>query len=1030
MIYLLFEKMENLKVVFTGGGTGGHVYPNAAIYEALKKKYPKSSFLYIGTKKGAESRITQVLSPPVEFVEILSRGFPEKQKSFDTLVSLFFIFLGTVKSYFILKKFKPDIVIGSGGYVAAPVLAASYFLKLKVFLHEQNAVPGRLNRLFSRVATRIGVNFKSTLNFFPENKTVVTGYPLRESIRNQESGRIKKELGIPEKNKVIFIVGGSGGAKTINSAIIEIIPSLISIENLTVIFATGRGYSKKYMAFEDTIFRLDQAGINPEIDGKLIIREYFENISRIYSISDLVISRAGAGTIEELTALGIPSILIPKIDLPGDHQILNAKEIKRIGGAEILFEETVLESNERKIYIPERNLLSLIKKLVKNEKKLISMRENLIRMEKLNTCSLILEEIKSIISNNKDSEENEIRIYYLQSPEKEKTYELIFDSITAGNSWLCDIFLDDVTMDTIFQIRILPKTGNLVLKIVKGELKVNGQPVNRIIEIKEEDKIEIEDITLILKSYFEKVKKTGFERETASKIRRSSLGIFISRIGGFFREIVTAAVFGAGRAMDLFAVGFTISNLMRRIVAENALENAFLPIFSRIFYRTSRKKTWEASSSIINFTLILSLILTGLGILFSPQIIKTLFPSFAEKGMLADAVKMTRIMFPYLFLVTVSSVMTVYLKAFNRFGIAEASSIFFSAGTICGILIFNPVFGIFSLALGVLMGGLLQIMFLTPFTRRVLTRRTVGFFYKPVLALNSSINKKYYSQLYPISIDVVLAKIAEIVDQVIASSLSTGSLSFLYYAKTIFRLPFALISQSVNSVILKEFSDKIALFNQEKMKKLLLEGIRTNLFLLTPVSILMYILSKPIVSILLERFNFSESNVLNTAFALQFYAIGLVGWGIHSLTVRLFAARIDIKTSMVLNLFMLSGNIVLCLLLVRTSLKFAGLALATSISFIFFSIIRIAVLRYKLAKEDIVLELRDIFSAVMKTLVSSVLMIIVLEQAGFVLKSIHFNSPSIKNLTLLISLSFIGIAVYFSSSLLLKNTEILLFKEN
>lgn len=162
--------MKQLKIIFTGGGTGGHVYPNIAIYETLKEKYPGASFLYIGTKEGAEGRIVKNISQPIEFVDVLSRGIPQKVRSLKTVFALFYIFLGTIKSYFILRRFKPDVIVGSGGYVAAPVLFAASLLKLKVFIHEQNAVPGRLNRIIARFATRVGVSFSSTANFFPGDK--------------------------------------------------------------------------------------------------------------------------------------------------------------------------------------------------------------------------------------------------------------------------------------------------------------------------------------------------------------------------------------------------------------------------------------------------------------------------------------------------------------------------------------------------------------------------------------------------------------------------------------------------------------------------------------------------------------------------------------------------------------------------------------------------------------------------------------------------------------------------------------------
>ncbi len=289
--------MEKKKVVFTGGGTGGHVYPNIAIYETLKEHYPDASFLYIGTKKGAESRIVKNISQPIEFVDVLSRGIPQRIKSIKTLIALFYIFLGTIKSYFILKRFKPDVIIGSGGYVAAPVLFAASLLRLKVFIHEQNAVPGRLNRFIARFASKVGVSFSSTANYFPEDKVVVTGYPLRKSIRYSKEENIKEKYNIPEKNKVVFIFGGSGGARTINTALAEIIPTLIGIDGLTVILSTGRGYSNEYKAFEDTLKIFKDVGVPPEVDGKLIVREYFDNIDEIYSIADLIVSRAGAGTI-------------------------------------------------------------------------------------------------------------------------------------------------------------------------------------------------------------------------------------------------------------------------------------------------------------------------------------------------------------------------------------------------------------------------------------------------------------------------------------------------------------------------------------------------------------------------------------------------------------------------------------------------------------------------------------------------------------------------------------------------------------
>ncbi|MCP4156969.1 MAG: murein biosynthesis integral membrane protein MurJ [bacterium] len=1018
-----------MKVIFTGGGTGGHVYPNIAIYEKIKEEYPQASFLYIGTKDGAEKRIVKNLHQPMDFVEVLSKGLPQSIRSFKTLIALFYILLGTIHSYFILKRFKPDIIIGSGGYVAAPVMFAASLLKLKLFVHEQNAVPGRLNRMVAKFATKIGVSFSSTAAFFPEDKVMVTGYPLRKSIKFSDDENIKEKYSIPEKNKVIFIFGGSRGAKTINSAIAELVPMLVGMEDITVILSTGRGYSNEYKAYDDTVKIFEDVGIPSEMKGRLIIREYFDNINEIYSITDLIISRAGAGTIKEITTLGIPSILIPKIDLPGDHQILNAREVQRIGGGKIVYEAVKYENGKRTIFVPETTLLNVIRETIYDSEALFNMRKNLRQVEKKNSTELILNSLESILKGKEKSEEEQLKIFYLQARDSENNIELVFDTTTIGNSYLCDFYLEDSDENILVKLKSLNKEEKTILYRMKGKVRVDDNDVETVVELNEGSKLELGGKAFVLKSYLEKVQKVRVEKSTTAKVLGSSFGIMFSRIGGLFREIFIAAYFGASKATDIFAIGLTIAYFMRRIVAENALENAFLPIFSRIFHRTSRKKTWEAASSITNFTILLSLIFTVLGVILAPMIITLLFPGFAEKGMTQETVNMTRLILPYLFLVTIAAVMTTYLKAFNSFGIAEASSIFFSIGIIAGILAFRSVSGLYSLAYGVLLGGVMQILFLFPFISSIFKMKSMQFSYKLNINFDNPFNKKYYAQLAPITLDVLLSKTAEIVGKVLAAGLHTGCIAYLHFSMAIYRLPFAIVSQALNSVILKEFSEKIALFDKERAKRLFLDGIKTNVFLLTPISILMIVLAKPIVSLLLQRGSFDAQMVDNTAYALQFYSLGLIGWGVHSLTVRIFSARLDIKTSMILNFFMLAVNVGLSIYLVKTSLTFAGLALATSLSFLIFSVIRIAVLKYKLGKEHILLNSKELLLSFFKTLLAASLMVIVLVEAKFVFKKIDFNSMILENIVLLISLSFIGISIYLLASLMLKNTELLIFKK-
>jgi UDP-N-acetylglucosamine--N-acetylmuramyl-(pentapeptide) pyrophosphoryl-undecaprenol N-acetylglucosamine transferase len=1027
--------MEKMKVVFTGGGTGGHVYPNVAIYEKIKEEFPESTFLYIGTKDGAENRIVKNLSQPIEFKEVLSKGIPQNIRSFKTIIALFYIFLGTIRSYFILRKFKPDIIIGSGGYVAAPVLFAASLLKLKVFIHEQNAVPGRLNRFIARFATKIGVSFSSTANFFPEEKVIVTGYPLRKSIRFGKDDNIKKKYKIPEKNRVVFIFGGSRGAKSINNSIAELIPMLLAMKDITVILSTGRGYSSDYKAFDDTIKKIDEIGILPEVEGKLIVKEYFDNIDEIYSISDLIISRAGAGTIKEITTLGIPSILIPKINLPGDHQILNAREVEKIGGARIVYESVKYVDNKQAIYVPEDVLLDVIKKTLLDSDVLFKMRKNLHQIEKQNSTDLIMEVLLQILRGKVKSDEEQIKVYYLQSQNSEKNIELIFDSTIIGNSYLCDYYLESEEEDLLFRLKIIDNNERIICQRLKGKVVIDGQYISKWRELKEENKLKIAGKTYVLKSYLEKVKKIFTERSPLPHRLRTFFGIMVSRLGGLFRQIFVGAYFGAAKASDIYIIGLTLANFMRRMLAGPALENAFLPIFTRLFNRTSKKKTWEAASSITNFTLFLACVFTLTGVIFAPTIIKILFPSFVKRGIAIEAIHMTKLIFPFLFLITLIAVMTTYLKALKRFGIAEFSVLLFSLGAILGIVLFSPVYGLYSIGHGILLGGILQILFLLPFLLKLFKNKILEFSYKPVINFTNPYNKKYYYNLGPISLDALPGRINYMVTLILGSRLVSGSITFLHFSLVVISIPFAVISQAVNRLVLKGFSEKVAFFDKKKTKGLFLDGLKTNIFLLIPMSILIIVLARPIVSIIFERGSFDVSMVTNTSIALQFYGIGLVGWGIHSLTLRIFSTRLDLKTSTLINFFMVCVNILLSIYLVRApfiflqSIPFAGLALASSVSYILFSFVRIAVLRSRLGKEEILIGSKSLLAALFKTLLASLFMVIVLIQARFIFNEIEFSSKLVGNLFLIVSLSFVGISIYLLTSLMLKNTELLIFKK-
>ncbi len=365
----------NTRIVLSGGGTGGHVNPALAIAEGIKSREPETRFLYIGVKNKAESVIVNRVGYELRFV--FSEGYPGIGPSFRTLRFLFKLGFGIVQSIIILIEFAPKWIIATGGYVSAPVIIAAIVLKklkiarVRIFLHEQNSIPGQLNALLGRWVDKVLLTFPQTLSFFP-NATVV-GYPIRHSIVSIPPEQARKRLSfeIPKGRDVIFAFGGSQGARTINRAIVDALPFLLlHRDKLFIIHGSGLASSVDYDAAADTEQRIERT-LSPEqraLLGELYYREdYFHNIAEIYSVSSLIVCRSGAGSLNEISRIGKPALLIPKVNLPGDHQVMNARAMKSAGAAEVLFEDTVMENGELLEKLDGRVLAQKILSLIENK---------------------------------------------------------------------------------------------------------------------------------------------------------------------------------------------------------------------------------------------------------------------------------------------------------------------------------------------------------------------------------------------------------------------------------------------------------------------------------------------------------------------------------------------------------------------------------------------------------------------------------------------------------------------------------------
>ncbi len=367
------------RLLLTGGGTAGHVNPALAIGRALEG--PSTSILYVGVKGRAEAAIVPREGLPIRLVR--SSGFPGSRPSPALARFLFDVGIGTLQAARVLLAFRPDTIVGTGGYASAPVMFAAAALRrlrlsrARIFVHEQNAAPGKLNQVVGRLADRVFVTFPETLSAFPENG-VVSGYPLRRRIAtvSREAARAALDFEVPPGRKVVFAFGGSQGARTINRAIVDALGGLLPHrDRLFIIHGTGLE-RPGYRGAEDVARRIETTYSEDErraIAGFYVSRPYFYQIENIYALADLVVSRAGAGSLYEIASLGLPAIVIPKANLPGDHQVMNARAMARGGGARVIYEETLATAGEIVEQVDGRLLARTIVDLIEHDEERLEL---------------------------------------------------------------------------------------------------------------------------------------------------------------------------------------------------------------------------------------------------------------------------------------------------------------------------------------------------------------------------------------------------------------------------------------------------------------------------------------------------------------------------------------------------------------------------------------------------------------------------------------------------------------------------------
>ncbi|MBZ0263929.1 UDP-N-acetylglucosamine--N-acetylmuramyl-(pentapeptide) pyrophosphoryl-undecaprenol N-acetylglucosamine transferase [bacterium] len=366
------KRVSNLKIVLTGGGSGGHVSPLLAIAEALLKQDSSLEFLYIGVPQGVEANVVPKQGYKIRFSP--SVGMPNSKISFQMLRFIIILLSGILTSSFYLIFFRPNVIVASGGFASAPTVLASAFLRIislgllniPVYIHEQNAAPGRMNLLAAKIATAIGVSHSGALQYFPPEKTELVGYPVRSSINSIEREVARRQLGLETNAKYIVVFGGSQGARTINRTIVDALPFLEDEENIHIFHAVGTFKSSSYNAMQDTRSRLDQ--INSGQKNYELV-DFSHDLPTHLAAADIAVIRAGAGSLQEVCTLGLPSIVIPKANLPGDSQVANARELFKKGAIELLYEEPVLQENVLVEVASGELLAGIIKELIHNREK-------------------------------------------------------------------------------------------------------------------------------------------------------------------------------------------------------------------------------------------------------------------------------------------------------------------------------------------------------------------------------------------------------------------------------------------------------------------------------------------------------------------------------------------------------------------------------------------------------------------------------------------------------------------------------------
>ncbi len=383
------QRKNDIRIIISGGGTGGHIFPAISIANAIKALHPDADILFVG----AEGRMEMQRVPDAGYriIGLPIAGF-DRKNMFRNIGVLFKIVRSQLKAYSIIKAFRPQVAVGVGGYASGPLLKTAAMMGIPTLIQEQNSYAGVTNKLLAKRAKKICVAYEGMERFFPASKIVLTGNPVRQNLLSDRPSRqdALKSFGLNPAKKTILLLGGSLGARTLNHTMLKALETIDSHSDIQFIWQTGKIYIDRVRealsAYTGEDVHLPDIASIPN----LYVTDFIKSMDKAYAAADLVISRAGAGSISEFCLLGMPVILVPSPNVAEDHQTKNAMALVRKNAAVCIKDSEAVDS-----------LVRTAIATVKNDGQLAELSGNIAALAKPDAADVIARQVLDLIKQPK-----------------------------------------------------------------------------------------------------------------------------------------------------------------------------------------------------------------------------------------------------------------------------------------------------------------------------------------------------------------------------------------------------------------------------------------------------------------------------------------------------------------------------------------------------------------------------------------------------------------------------------------------------